>query len=175
VPVTVVLLGAALVALLAFGLADKSGNQSLDNAVNVGKWPVAPVKSLPLLVGAGQRSLASYRGEVVVLNFWASWCPPCHQEAPLLESAQRVLLEHHATVLGVTYEDAAPDSQSFVHRYSLTFPELRDGDGSYAHLFGTDQLPESFVINRSGRVQAISRGEINRAWLNRAIALAERS
>ena len=82
---------------------------------------------------------------------------------------------HDATVLGVTYLDASPDSESFVRHYHLTYPNLRDNDGDFAHSYGTDQLPESFVIDRQGHIVAISRGEIDQAFLNRAIALAESS
>jgi cytochrome c biogenesis protein CcmG/thiol:disulfide interchange protein DsbE len=109
------------------------------------------------------------------LNFWASWCEPCQVEAPLLERAQSKLSRHNATVLGVTYLDASPDSESFVHRYHLTYPNLRDDNGNFAHSYGTDQLPESFVIDRHGHIVAISRGEIDQPFLDHAIALAESS
>ena len=76
-------------------------------------------------------------------------------------------------MLGVTYLDASPDSQSFVRQYHLTYPNLRDNTGSFAHSYGTDQLPESFIIDRRGHVVAISRGEIEQPFLNKALALAE--
>ena len=119
--------------------------------------------------------LADLKGEVVVLNFWASWCEPCQVEAPLLEHAQDQLEHHGGTVLGVTYLDASPDSQSFARRYHLTYPNLRDNNGAFAHSYGTDQLPESFVIDRQGHIVAVSRGEIDQTFLNRAIALARSS
>jgi peroxiredoxin len=93
----------------------------------------------------------------------------------LLERAQSSLEHHDATVLGVTYLDASPDSLSFVHRYRLTYPNLRDDTGVFAHSYGTDQLPESFVVDRQGHVVEISRGQIDQKFLNRAIALAESS
>ncbi len=142
-----------------------------------GSVPQAPetARSLPSLGQRGDASLASFKGKIVVLNFWASWCDPCRVEAPLLERAQSRLQSHEATVLGVTYLDTSPDSQSFVRRYHLTYPNLRDSDGAFARSYGTDQLPESFVIDRHERIVAISRGEIDQAFLNRAIALAESS
>ena len=78
-------------------------------------------------------------------------------------------------MLGVTYRDTSSDSQDFVRRYHLTFPEVRDGDGGFAGAYGTNQLPETFVIDSSGRVVAISRGEVNRSFLQRATALAASS
>jgi cytochrome c biogenesis protein CcmG, thiol:disulfide interchange protein DsbE len=75
----------------------------------------------------------------------------------------------------VTYLDAAPDSRSFIGRYHLTYLNLRDNDGDFAHAYGTDKLPETFVIDRRGRIVAMSRGEIDRAFLERAAARAEHS
>ena len=93
----------------------------------------------------------------------------------MLERAQSTLRRTGGTVLGVTYLDATPDSRGFVRRYHLSYPNLRDNTGSFAHSYGTDQLPESFVIDRQGRVVAISRGEISQGFLNRALALAQRA
>ncbi len=78
-------------------------------------------------------------------------------------------------MLGVTYQDASPDSESFVHRYHLTYPIVRDTSGDFARSYGTRQVPESFIINRQGRIVAIARGEIEQAFVNQAIALAESS
>jgi cytochrome c biogenesis protein CcmG/thiol:disulfide interchange protein DsbE len=178
-PILASLAGACVIALLIYGVSAQSASRTLDQRVAEGRHPPAPDagRSLPVLTGsrAAPSTLASFRGKVVVLNFWASWCEPCQVEAPLLERAQSRLERHNATVLGVTYLDASPDSLSFVRRYHLTYPNLRDNAGTFAHSYGTDQLPESFVIDRQGHIVAISRGEIDQAFLNRAIALAETS
>jgi cytochrome c biogenesis protein CcmG/thiol:disulfide interchange protein DsbE len=173
-PILAALAGACLVALLIYGISHQTASRTLDELVAKHRYPRAPDASrmLPVLGGGGLRSLSSLKGEVVVLNFWASWCEPCQAEAPLLERAQGELQHHDATVLGVTYLDASPDSEGFVRQFHLTYPNLRDNTGDFAHSYGTDQLPESFVINRKGRIVAISRGEIDEEFLDRAVALA---
>jgi cytochrome c biogenesis protein CcmG/thiol:disulfide interchange protein DsbE len=177
VPTLVSLLGAALVGLLVYGVTAQSSSRTLDELVAARHYPAAPQagRRLAVLGGGGDSSLASYRGTVVVLNFWASWCEPCRVEAPLLQRAQQTLQAYRGTVLGVSYEDASPDSEAFVRRYHLSYPELRDTNGEFAHAYGTNQLPESFVVDRFGHVVAISRGEIGEAFVRRAIALARQS
>jgi cytochrome c biogenesis protein CcmG, thiol:disulfide interchange protein DsbE len=176
-PTLAALAGACLIGLLIYGVSAQSASRTLDEAVAQGQRPAAPdpARSLPMLSGGSTASLSSYRGKVLVLNFWASWCEPCKAEAPLLERAQPQLQRHDGTVLGVTYLDASPDSQSFVRHYRLTYPNLRDTNGDFAHAYGTNQLPESFIIDRRGRIAMISRGEITQAFLTRAITLAESS
>jgi cytochrome c biogenesis protein CcmG/thiol:disulfide interchange protein DsbE len=176
-PILVSVAGACLVGLLIYGVSAQSASRTLDEQVAQGHQPQAPQAAhvLPMLNAPTSASLTSFRGKVVVLNFWASWCEPCQVEAPLLERNQSQLERHGGTVLGVTYLDASPDSVSFVRRYHLTYPNLRDDNGIFAHSYGTNKLPESFIIDRRGRVVAISRGEIEQGFLNRALALAQGS
>jgi cytochrome c biogenesis protein CcmG/thiol:disulfide interchange protein DsbE len=177
VPILATLVGAGLIGLLIYGVTAQSASRSLDELVARGQHPPAPEsgRPLPVLAGHGVRPLAALRGKVVVLNFWASWCAPCQVEAPLLERFQASLLRHRGTVLGVTYLDTTPDSESFVRRYRLSYPNLRDNVGTFAHAYGTNQLPESFLIDRGGRIVALSRGEIEEPFLKRALKLAESS
>lgn len=177
-PILVSLAGACLIGLLIYGVTTQSASRTLDEARAHGQNPAAPqaTRRLPVLsggAGTSGDSLAAYRGKVVVLNFWASWCVPCQTEAPLLERAQSHLAQHGGTVLGVTYLDASTDSRGFVREHRITYPNLRDTTGEFAHAYGTDQLPESFVIDRGGDIVAISRGEIDQTFLNNAIKLAE--
>jgi cytochrome c biogenesis protein CcmG/thiol:disulfide interchange protein DsbE len=176
-PILAALAGAGLIGLLVYGVTAQSASRSLDELVARGQQPPAPEASrlLPVLGGHGLRPLAALRGKVVVLNFWASWCVPCQVEAPLLQRFQASLLRHRATVLGVTYLDNTRDSESFVQRYRLAYPNLRDNAGTFAHAYGTNQLPESFLIDRGGRIVALSRGEIEEPFLKRALTLAESS
>jgi len=174
VPILASLAGAALIALLLYGVSTQSPNRTLDELVLHGRHPAAPdaTRALPVLGASAHSTLASLHGKVVVLNFWASWCEPCQTEAPMLEHAQGGLERHGATVLGVTYQDASPDSEGFVRRFHITYPVLRDTTGEFASSFGTHQVPESFIIDRQGQVVAIDRGEIEQGFVNRALALA---
>jgi cytochrome c biogenesis protein CcmG, thiol:disulfide interchange protein DsbE len=154
---------AAIVGLLGYGLASKGGA-----SIDVGES--APSGSLAKLDGAGEGSLADYRGKWVLVNFWASWCLPCRDEAPALQS---FFLRHRAqgfTVLGVDTRDLSGDGRSFVDRYGMTYPQLRDGDGGYGHDFGTTGVPENFLVNPQGKLAVIRRGPVDRAYLDRYLA-----
>jgi cytochrome c biogenesis protein CcmG/thiol:disulfide interchange protein DsbE len=177
-PAAVVILAIGLIALLVYGVANRGSNRTLDDAVAAGRLPPAPGVSLalPRLQGTGTTSVASLRGKVVVLNFWASWCAPCAQEAPLLERAQQRLARSGAgTVLGVTYKDFAGDSRAFARSHGLTYPSLRDDKLVLAPKYGTTALPETFVLDPRLRVVALSRGEVTQAFLDRAIAQAQKT
>jgi cytochrome c biogenesis protein CcmG, thiol:disulfide interchange protein DsbE len=159
-PLLVVVAVAALVALLVYGVAQKSDtDRTLDDQVAHGKLPRAPDRRMPVLGARGTRSLADYRGKVVVLNFWASWCDECTGEVPLLEAAHR-RLGTRGTVLGVTYLDATPDSEKFIRDHHVTYPSVRDVGAKLGKEYGTKALPETFVLDRRGRIVAISRGAL---------------
>jgi cytochrome c biogenesis protein CcmG, thiol:disulfide interchange protein DsbE len=174
-PAIASLLGAAFLALLIYGVSHQAPSRGIDQALAEGRQPLAPHASevLPVLGGRGVSSLAAYRGRVVVLNFWASWCTACQAEAPEMEHLQRELARDHATVLGVADLDVASESLKFIREHGLTYPNLRDGSGEFAHLYGTVALPESFLVDPSGRITAVSRGEIEAPFLQRALRLAE--
>jgi cytochrome c biogenesis protein CcmG/thiol:disulfide interchange protein DsbE len=108
---------------------------------------------------------------------FASWCDPCKAEAPILAEAERSLSSHHATILGVTYLDNTSASEAFVRQEHITYPVLRDVSGNFVRSFGTTGVPETFVINRQGRIQALRRYQLNGTWLKKTLPpiLAQRS
>jgi cytochrome c biogenesis protein CcmG/thiol:disulfide interchange protein DsbE len=114
---------------------------------------------------------------VVVLNFWASWCKPCVEELPLLQRTQVKLQPRNAMVLGVNLRDVSSDALRFVRRFKLTFPSLRDPDADLARAYGTVGYPETFVIDREGRIAAKRRGPVTQAWLDETLPqlLAEKT
>jgi peroxiredoxin len=117
------------------------------------------------LGGDDRVSLADYRGKVVVLNFWASWCKPCKAESPLLERWHQRISSRNATVLGVDMLDITDDAQDFIDEYELTYPMLRDNDGRGIDTFGVVQFPETFVIDPRGRITAVRRGPVDEQFM----------
>jgi cytochrome c biogenesis protein CcmG, thiol:disulfide interchange protein DsbE len=165
-PLAVIVAAGALVVLLAYGVASQGKDTSIDDAVARGERIDAPATSLPVLGRPGERSLADFRGRVVVLNFWASWCPPCIDELPLLERTQRRIENRGGTVLGVNYKDIPEDALQLVRRFGLSYPSIRDRDGEYAEDYATLGFPETFVVDRRGRIAATRRGPVDQQWLN---------
>lgn len=174
-PVT--LAAAALVGLLAYGLVSKGTDTTLDQAVARGERPAAPVASLPWLHQGGNGSLADYKGKVVVLNVWASWCDPCREEVPLLQRTHEQIEGDGGLVLGIDTQDASNKAMAFLKEYDATFLSLRDRDRSYGRELGVSAYPETFLIDRSGRIAAMQRGPVTQEWLDARLPklLAERA
>ncbi|HEX3255702.1 MAG TPA: TlpA disulfide reductase family protein [Gaiellaceae bacterium] len=150
--VAAVLVVALLLALLGWQVLRTDKSAALGKDVNAGKAPPAPLFTLPKLGSDGELALASLRGKTVVLNFWASWCGPCKDEAPLLESAWNRYRNKGVVVLGVDAQDFDVDAQRFVDRSGITYPIVRDKHGSTLGHYGVTGFPETWFIDVRGRL-----------------------
>jgi cytochrome c biogenesis protein CcmG/thiol:disulfide interchange protein DsbE len=177
IPIAVIIGVAALVGLLAYGLGANEPDRGIERALARGERKPAPAVELPRLSGGGKEALADYRGKVVVLNFWASWCDPCRAESPLLERWHKRITRRGGTVLGVDVLDVSSDAREFIREYDLSYPMLRDRDGDALDDFGVVAYPETFVIDRRGRIAASRRGPVDERFLRERVAplLRERS
>jgi cytochrome c biogenesis protein CcmG/thiol:disulfide interchange protein DsbE len=156
-----VLAAIAFIGLLAFGIVAKGGEK-----IAVGEpAPDAPVERLD---GSGETSLADHQGQWVLLNFWASWCDPCRDEAPAIERFSR---EHAGdlVVIGMDTEDLSSDAKAFADEYGLTYELLHDGDGDRKDAYGIFALPESFLIDPDGNLALIQRGLVDRRFLEEKV------
>jgi cytochrome c biogenesis protein CcmG/thiol:disulfide interchange protein DsbE len=113
---------------------------------------IAPAFTLSRLDGAGDLSLASLRGKVVVLNFWASWCGPCKEEAPVFERASRRWRSQGVVFIGIDSEDFSGDARKFVRKHGVTYLNLHDGPGKVRDRYGVVGYPETFFVDRQGRI-----------------------
>ena len=115
----------------------------------------APVFTLKRLDGNGRVDLASLRGKPVVLNFWASWCNPCKVEAAALEAAYRRYRSQGVVFLGVDYHDVTGDARTFLSHHDVTYTTLQDGSGMVGDKYGLSGVPETFFIDRRGRLVGV--------------------
>lgn len=151
-----------LFALLAWSLVRDEGGDLAASAAR-GERPHAPDFELEYLDGKGTLELSSLRGKAVVLNTWASWCIPCKEEAPYLEQVWRDNRERGVVVVGLNAKDLRSDARRFVDRFDLTFPVIRDGSGDTIREYGVTGFPETFVLDREGRVVEAFAGAVNTA------------
>jgi cytochrome c biogenesis protein CcmG, thiol:disulfide interchange protein DsbE len=165
IPIAVICTALALLALLTYGISSNEPDRSVEGALARGEREKAPTIRLRKLSGAGKVDLASFRGQVVVLNYWASWCRPCRQESPLLEEWHERIVKRGGTVLGVNANDVDYKARAFVRSYSLTYPQLRDSASETVGKLGIVGFPETFVIDRRGYIAAVQRGPLTDGFM----------
>lgn len=148
---------AAVIGLLGFGLLSKGSAR-----VAIGD-PV-PDKELPVLGDNGRGTIADYRGKWVLVNLWASWCPPCREETPALERFHR-RNRSRLTVLGINVQDNSKDALAFLDSYGPTYPQLRSVGNERSDAFGSTGVPENFLVDPQGRLALIRLGPVDDRFL----------
>ena len=142
---------AVVLGLLAL-LVWKVVHQDKDVKLGGGRTPPAPQFALSRLDAPGKLKLASLRGKVVVLNFWASWCAPCKSEAPRLEAAWQRYRQRGVVVIGVDGQDFSGDAKRFILKHGITYPNVHDGPGDIGTKYGVTGFPETYFVDRRGRL-----------------------
>ncbi|MFI4984788.1 MAG: TlpA family protein disulfide reductase [Solirubrobacterales bacterium] len=163
-----ILAAAAVAAIAAFGLRSGGSPSVGRRAPSLPRERLTgtPVSLASLTAGAG--------GRPVVITFWASWCGPCAREAPALERFS-LSAAGSGRIVGVDWSDSLPGARSFIRRYSWTFSNLRDSEGTVGNDYHVTGLPTSFVLDGSGRIRAELRGPQDEGSLSRALATVAHS
>jgi len=174
--VTVSLLNVGLLALLASQVLTPA-SQATNTATSPLLGHPAPDFTLPMLSPhpVPLFHLASLKGKPIMLNFWASWCDPCKQEAPLLENTWQRTQSQGIVFLGIDYSDTQNNGLSFLQQYGITYPNVTDTNGSVAINYGLTGVPETFFIDRHGKVVQKVIGELTEQTLQSNLQLILRS
>lgn len=152
----------ALTALLALGLTNRSSPTGRSGATRIHK-PAPPI-NISLYNGGGI-SPERYAGKPLVVNFWASWCGPCRQEAPLFERLWREYGERGVVFIGVNIQDAHADARAYLSEFGITYPNGYDEGGRISVDYGVIGIPVTFFINREGIVERRWVGAVREAKL----------
>jgi thiol-disulfide isomerase/thioredoxin len=113
-------------------------------------------------LAGGNRSLSSFKGKVVFLNFWATWCGPCRQEMPSMERLYQQLKGRGLEIVAVNLQEDDRSIQKFIDKYKLTFPVLLDKSGRVGSMYGARSIPTTYIVDRKGYVVAGTIG--TREW-----------
>jgi cytochrome c biogenesis protein CcmG/thiol:disulfide interchange protein DsbE len=161
----------AFLALLSWGLVSKAPVTGLSGITRVEK--PAPEFAMPTFDG-GTFRLSDHLGKPIVINFWASWCPPCRDEALVLEEAWRGYAPQGVVFVGVDIQDVEDDAAAYLREFGITYPNGRDVDGKITVDYGVIGLPVTFFISKDGTVVrrwvgAVRPAEL-RAWVDGLIS-----
>ncbi len=157
-----------IVAFLALsGQASSAGEQPATNSPAKVDYP-APELTLQDLQG-NRYSLSDFRGKVVLVNHWATWCPPCKEELPELEAYYQVHKDDELVLIGIEAGEPREQVQAFAEGYKLTYPVWLDPDQAGLDAFHTESLPSTFVIDVEGNVRLAWAGAITRATLEKYV------
>jgi cytochrome c biogenesis protein CcmG/thiol:disulfide interchange protein DsbE len=166
----------ALVGLLALRLVQKDRGAEFVSAISKGSQPMAPTFDLPSLDSSARLRLQSLRGKVVVLNFWASWCVGCQDEAADLNALAARWRDKGVVFVGLNAQDLTSDARSFARSHNVTYRLVHASDDSIKDRYGVTAFPETFVIDRQGRavyhleVDRLASSESLDGALGRAVA-----
>jgi cytochrome c biogenesis protein CcmG/thiol:disulfide interchange protein DsbE len=179
---------ALFLALLVYGLTTQSPDTGIDDSLARARPATAPGFELPVLergalgprlssqlsgaLADGRVGIRELRGVPIVLNFWASWCVPCREEAPLLERAWRRQRERGVLFLGLNMQDVTEDARDFIGEFDNSYLNIRDQSNGVARKWGVTGLPETFFVTPQGKVVGHVIGVISRGQLSAGLAAA---
>lgn len=133
----------------------------------------APAASFPVkALGGSPDSLANYRGKVVLVNLWATWCPPCRAEVPALEALYRQYRTQGFVVLGIDQGESAKVAGEFTRKFGVTYPVLVDDGQQYGRAYAALGLPTSILVDRSGKIVKGIDGEMTLAQMREVVGPA---
>jgi cytochrome c biogenesis protein CcmG, thiol:disulfide interchange protein DsbE len=167
------LLGVLIAGSLFIGMtrvrSSQIGNtpaRAAESGVSAAPQPDHPAPDFTLASLDGSSvTLSELKGRVVLINIWATWCPPCRAEMPVIQSAYERYRDQGFTVLAVDLQEDPATVDAFMRRYGLTFPALLDRDGKVSVTYRSSALPSSYFVDHTGVIRAVYRGPMPRSVL----------